>query len=143
MPLPTKDQWQRIEQQLAGPFGRVELKADGYSLVLVVTPYKELKYCIAVYVDGWIKGEWLKGEAPEAKKFCQERRRWLYPARKREEAKQALKSRRLAFMRDHYKSVAECQISTWSPHWLSAKLLTRHLRKTCTDIAIVSLGYRE
>ncbi len=83
----TKEQWKQVEINLSGPFGEVELLADGYRLTLQVQRYKALRHCITV---GKLKGEWFKGEAPEAKKFCRESRRWLYPAKKREEAAKAL-----------------------------------------------------
>lgn len=141
--MPTKDQWHEIEQQLSGPFGRVELKADGYKLALQVQGYKALRQCIVVFVDGVSKGEWFNGEAPEAKKFCREQRRWLYGAKHREEARKKLKSRHLdAFLREHYKGVAEKFTAIWSFCWMSPAALTRHLRKTCADIEIVSIGYR-
>lgn len=143
MPKLTKEQWQQIEQQLSGPFGQVELKADGYNLTLQVQGYKALRQCVVVFVDGVSKGEWFRGEAPEAKKFCREERRWLYPAKKREEAKQKLKSRRLdGFLRDHYKHVAEAFTAVWAPYWFAPASLARHLRKSCADIEIVNLGYR-
>lgn len=143
MPKLTKEQWQQIEQQLSGPFGQVELKADGYKITLQVQGYKALRQCVVVFVDGVSKGEWFKGEAPEAKKFCREERRWLYPAKRRDEAKAKLKSRRLdPFLREHYKGVAESFSAIWVPYWFAPKSLTRHLRKTCADIDIVDLGYR-
>lgn len=143
MPKLTKEQWHQIEQQLSGPFGQVELKADGYKLTLQVQGYKALRQCVVVFVDGVSKGEWYKGEAPEAQKFCREERRWLYPAKRRDEAKAKLKSRRLnPFLRDHYKGVAERFSAIWVPFWFAPKSMTRHLRKTCADIEIVDLGYR-
>lgn len=114
MPALTKEQWKQVEHQLSGPFGEVKLKADGYNLTLQVRGYSALRQCIVVFVDGVSKGEWWSGEAPEAKKFCRERRRWLYGTKLRNEAKLKLKSRRL----DAY------------------------MRKTCTDVEVVSLGYR-
>jgi hypothetical protein len=143
MTMPTKEQWKEIEQQLSGPFGEVKLKADGYNLTFQVRGYSALRQCIAVFVDGVSKGEWWSGEAPEAKKFCRERRVWLYSAKHREEAKIKLKSRRLdAFLREHYTRVAEKFTAIWAPFWNTPTSLTRHLRKTCADAEIVSLGYR-
>lgn len=140
--MPTKEQWAEIEKQLSGYFGRVELRCDGYQVVASIAPVAKLRQGIVVYVDGWIKGEWIKGEAEEAKKFHREMKRFLYPASKREEAKKKLKSRYLhATLRNWYAGVAEGSVSTWAPYWTSAKAFTRHLRKTCTDIEVVSLDY--
>jgi hypothetical protein len=142
MPQLTKEQWAEIEQRLSGAFGMVKLKADGYDVTLEIRPYKELRSCIVVFVDGYCRGEWFKGEAPEARKFCQEQRRWLYPLKQREEAKRKLKQRRLDdWFREHYTKVSESFSAIWSPYWMSPKSLTRQLRKTCVDVEIVELGY--
>ena len=142
MPTLTKEQWGEIEQRLSGAFGMVKLKADGYDVTLEVRPYKKLTSCIVVFVNGYCRGEWFKGEAPESRKFCQEQRSWLYSAQLRENAKKKLKSRRLEdWSREHYTRVAESFSAIWSPYWRSPKSLTRHLRKTCVDVEIVELGY--
>lgn len=139
----TKEQWAAIEKQLAGYFGRVELRCDGYQVVAAVEQIGPLKQGIVVYVNGWMKGEWMKGEAEEAKKFHCEMKRYLYPAKQRDEAKKKLKSRRLIDqLRDWYAGVAGKSVSTWAPYWTDAKAFTRHLRKTCTDIELVSLEYK-
>ncbi len=142
MSMPTKAQWDEIEKQLSGYFGRVELRCDGYKVVAAIEPIDKLKQGIVVYVNGVWKGEWMRGEAEEAKKFHREMKRFLYPASKREEAKKKLRSRHLhATLRDWYAGVAERSVFTWAPYWTSARAFTRHLRKTCTDIEVVSLEY--
>lgn len=138
----TKEQWVDIERRLSSPFGRVDLIADGYALVLQVEGYKALRQCIVVYVNGEWKGEWVKGEAPEARKFCCEKRKWTWSAKLREVAKSKLKSRRLSpDLREHYTRVVEGFAAIWTPFWDSPKSLTRHLRKTCADISVVKIGY--
>ncbi len=138
----TKDQWAEIERRLSSPYGRVELNADGYALVLQVEGYKTLRQCVVVYVNGEWKGEWFNGEAPEARKFCCEKRKWIWPAKSREVAKNKLKSRRLdPILREHFTRVVEKFSTVWLPFWGSPKSLTRHLRKSCTDISVVKIGY--
>jgi hypothetical protein len=139
----SKEQWIEIEKQLSSMFGRVHLKADGYDVKLVVEPYKALRSAVVVYVNGWWKAEWMKGGCPEAEKFMQECRRWMWSAARREVAKQKLKNKRLdTFLRDWYQEVAEQYTSVWSPAWTSPKSLCRHLRKSCADIELVEIGYR-
>lgn len=143
-PKLTTEQWKQIEQQLSGTFGSVELKADGYKLTLQVQRMKALRLCIVVFVDGVSKGSWYSGEAPEAKKFCRERRSWLYSLKERKNAAEKIKLRRLdPFLDRYYKGVAEKFVAIWVPYWNTPASLTRHLRKTCTDVEIVSLGYQE
>jgi hypothetical protein len=141
--MPTKEQWAEIEKSLSGYFGRVELRCDGYNVIASIERVAHLKEGIVVYVNGCWKGEWYDGKADEARKFHREMRRFLYPARQREEARKKLKSRRLhASLRDWYTGVAERSISTWAPYWTNAKAFTRHLRKTCADIELVSIGHK-
>jgi len=141
--MPTKAQWAEIEKQLTGYFGRVELRCDGYQVVAAIEPIATLKQGIVVYVNGYVRGAWMNGEAEEAKKFHRQMKRYLYSAKQRDEATKKLKSRGLhASLRDWYSGVAEKSISTWAPYWTNAKAFTRHLRKTCTDIELVSLEYK-
>lgn len=140
MPTLSKKQWQQIELRLSSNFGDIELLADGYRLQLQVHPYKALRNCIVVYVDGVSKGAWYKGDCPEAKKFCRPSKHWLYSAKRREEAAKALKKRGLnSVLKEFYKSVAESFFVHWEPYWFSPASLTRHLRKTCADVEIVRM----
>ncbi len=138
----TKDQWAEIEQQLSGFFGRVELLCDGYKINADVKSIAFMRQGIVVYVNGYVRGEWMKGEAEEARKFHREMKRFLYSAKRRERAQAEAKKRHLsAEMRKWFQETATASISTWAPYWTSAKALTRHLRKTCTDITVVKIGY--
>lgn len=53
----TPEQWKELEQTLSSSYGFAKLKIDGYNITLNVEPYKGLRSCIAVYVDGEIKTE--------------------------------------------------------------------------------------
>lgn len=141
--MPTKEQWAAIEHELSGLYGRVELRCDGYTVVAAIRTVAPLKQGIVVYVNGYWKGEWMTGAAEEARKFCREKKRFLYSASQRDEARKKLKSRRLdATLRDWYAGVAEKSFSSWSLYWTNAQAFTRHLRKTCADIEVVSLEYK-
>lgn len=138
----TKEQWQEIEIQLSGSFGRVELLCDGYKVNAEVHRRSALKYVVVVFVNGICKGEWMKDEAEESKKFYCAKKHYLYKPAARQEAKQKLKSRRLhASIKDFYKSVAEAATVIWLPYWTDPKAFCRQLRKTCTSIEVVKIGY--
>lgn len=140
--IPTKDQWAAIEKELSGSYGRVELRCDGYQVVATVALIAPLRMGIAVYVNGWIKGKWFKGEAEEARKFHRPVKRYLYSAKKRDEAKKLAKRRyQTAETRKIYNDIATASFTTWTPYWTNAKAFARQLRKTCTEIEIVSIGY--
>lgn len=137
----TKEQWAEIERELSGLFGRVELLCDGYKVVANIATIAALRQGIVVYVDGFVRGEWMKGEAEEARKFHREMKRYLYPAKVRALAAKKAKNRQLpADLRKIFQRHATESFSTWAPYWTNAKAFTRHLRKTCADISVVKIG---
>jgi hypothetical protein len=142
MPTLTKEQWALIETELSRFYGTVYLRCDGYEVTAVVEAVATFKQAIVIYVNGWVKGEWIKGEAEEAKKFYRPMTRYLYPAKRREEAKKKAKSRGMApAIREIWQRQATASVTTWAPYWNNAKTLCRHLRKTCADIEVVKIGY--
>lgn len=140
MAMPTKEQWAAVEAELSSVFGSVEVRADGYTVRALVKPISSLKLGIVIYIDGWMRGEWVKGEAPEARKFLQERKNFLFPAKSREEAKKRLRKRLSAELKEYWQRVAEGSVSTWMLYWTSPKAMTRQWRKTCTSIEIIKVG---
>lgn len=137
----SKEQWAEIETQLTGIMGRVELLCDGYKVNACIER-SGMKLVIAVYVNGEIKGSWCDGKGEIPQKFCQVKKRYLYPASKRAVAAKAAKRRGMdADSRKWYTSIAERNIKTWMPWWTNSKAFCRHIRKTCTSIEIVKIGY--
>ena len=123
-------------------YGVVKLRCDGYEVTAEIKTVAKFRQAIVVYVNGWIKGEWMKGEAEEAKKFHRPMRRYLYSKQQRDEARKHAKSRRTpASLREHWKGKSEASITTWAPYWTNAKEFCRHIRKTCADIDVVKIGY--
>lgn len=140
--MPTKAQWAEVETQLSHSYGSVELLCDGYKVHAEIKSIAPLKQGIVVYVNGVFKGEWMKGDAEEAKKFHREMKRYLYSAKAREAAAKSAKRRHLgAVLKRFFTGAATRSISHWSPWWTNPKAFTRHLRKTCADIQIVKIGY--
>src|SRR3954452_5160019 len=76
--LLSKAQRAEIERELASPFGAVKLKADGHDLTLSVVQVRPLNYAVAVYVDGYIRGEWWKAESEIGAKFWRRRVRLAF-----------------------------------------------------------------
>lgn len=118
----TPAEWKQAEGALQGSFGSVKLLVDGYELTLVVQPLKALRYVIGVYVNGWMKGEWMLHD-------CEERRRFLRPlhfsaytpAMKKSFAKmgkRTLKAANIDLTR---------KLTQYLPHWSSFGSLKRHL----------------
>jgi hypothetical protein len=80
-----REDWKEIEDKLRFPGARARLKVDGRDVSLVVGTDK-MKMVIQVYVDGWVKGEWM-----DAKKPCPEQaymarhERYVWPKKDRDE----------------------------------------------------------
>lgn len=138
----TKEQWQGIETQLSGDFGRVKLRADGYEIAASIERLKPLKFCIAVYVDGYIKGEWMNGKDDRDLKFYHEKRGFVFSVKSRNDAKKKLLDRRLdKRIRAFYQNMVEGCYSVWEPYWTNPAAFCRHIRKSCTSIELIKIGY--
>lgn len=65
----TKEEWNKVESRISSVFSIVKLKIDGYNIALQPVRISALKYCIAVYVNGKIKGEWIAEDCEIRRKF--------------------------------------------------------------------------
>ena len=141
MPI-TKEQQSQIEYELFGFYGRVELRCDGHNIVASVQAMAPLKQAIWVYIDGEIKGEWMRGENEIARKFHRETKHFGLPKKMREAQMKAATNRCLSKeFREQCKVSATKTFSLWRPYWTSTKAFIRHIRKTCTEIEVVKIGY--
>jgi len=71
----TDEEWKEVEQAVEPPYGRAELIADGYKISIVCMKQKSLKYHLVVYVNGYIKGEWLLNDCEERRRFMRKYKR--------------------------------------------------------------------
>ncbi len=128
------EDWKSVETKLCLSGSSVKLKADGYELTLIIIPYKSLKNCIAVYVNGSIKGEWVLND-------CDIRRRF-YCRHTRSLLTQKVKKR----LKKESKAVREIVLShpteyDWfEPYWSSFRSLKSHLIKNNNSIEIIQEG---
>jgi len=139
----TKEQWAEIEKQLSGLMGRVDMLCDGYKVSAQVEKNK-MTLVVTIYVDGYIRGEWLfnKNGSEIPLKFHQEKKRFGFSAKFRALLAKQAKSK--YFNKDERDKAAADSKKTSShywPHWPNAKAFCRHIRKTCTSIELVKIGY--
>ena len=141
MPI-SKEQWDGIEKELSGHFGRVELRCDGHEIIAAIAPIAPLRQAIVVYIDGHIKGEWLMGKNELACKFHRESKRFLYSKKQRDQAKLSMKRRgNSPESRKFWNETTTLQSSVWYPWWTNAKAFLKHISKTCTEIEVVKIGF--
>lgn len=134
--LVNKEDWQKFEASLKHPFaGGADLKADGHVLQVRVTPLKNLRYTISVYVDGCIKDEYMRTGSAIGKKFYRDEKVCMYT--RTDQAKMAKDwGKRWA-----KKAIAEATFVIHVPNWNTVTSLRRHLTKTCSSIELVRAGY--
>lgn len=132
----TKEQRDELAQELAHPYGRVELMCDGYKVVLHVERWKELSYRIVTYVNGEWRVVWIcaPGEYPE-RKFLRYTEKFVHPARFRAQMLKLLGKRRYA--KENY----DKKIGMWNIDWQTGKAAINHLHRVCDSIEIISKGY--
>lgn len=132
-----KVEWDAVEKELRLPYGYgVEMRVDGHALRLRVVQQKPLRFVIAVYVDGWIKGEWMKRESEIGAKFWHPFQVALFsgPAFKTMEREHG---KRFAHrMRKQHPP----KVAGYAPYWNSVSAFRRHITKTCTDIRLLGVG---
>lgn len=132
----TKAEWDEVKKHLSTPWGSVDLKIDGYAVTLAVRCSKPLKYVIMVYVDGVSRGEWCKGEAEEAKRFCRPVVHALFsPAKKKAALSGLRKKSDIEFMADLLG--LHKTFTSWDLCWPSFAPLKRHLLANNKSIELV------
>lgn len=130
----TKDQRAELAQQLSSPWGNVRLICDGHLVTLRTERWSDsaIRYRVMTYVDGHFRGEWIKGEALEAK-FLRKRVLRLYSAANCKEMEKAVGKRRFATA--DYDGFRKTLIQ-YMPDWASGKAAITHLCKVCESVEI-------
>ena len=132
----TKEQLEALALNLTFPFHLVKLMCDDYVISLSVQPKNKggMSYCIAMYIDGHIKGMWYSSanEHPE-QKFLNKRINPLY--RKSDIAKVEKEHGKRAAKRfvDKYQKT----LVFYSPFWPSGKAALNHLNRVCESIEVL------
>ena len=133
----TKEQWEEIEKTLSYPYQSVKLRCDGYEVHAVVKS-DNMKLVIVLYIDGWMKGEWLKDESEMGVKFFDRKTKYLSKPKERAGAFKQMNNKRLpSDLRAIFKRIYEAKYSYFSPVWTSARSFCRHIRKTCNEIELM------
>ncbi len=55
----TKEMWEKLEEELSGVFVHVEFAYKGHRVTVERARHTESKSVLQVYIDGYIKGEWV------------------------------------------------------------------------------------
>lgn len=126
----TDEQWKEVEKKLVPPFGRVELEIDGYKVTITAQLVEKMKVGFAVYVNGFIRGEWSINDCEIRRRFYYESKRSLLTKSERAKVKKMRKSvREEVLQRTKY--------SIYLPYWGSFSRLKSHLIKNNKSIELV------
>ncbi|WP_050978280.1 hypothetical protein [Bordetella petrii] len=131
---PTRDQVQSIVDELSRPWGRVVLTCDGYEVTAAVRRAGALTFRICVYVNGWMRGEWLINDCEERRRFMRQGSRFLYSAKDRAE-----------FIRRFGKRAArrhqiDRKIVIHRPDWTSARSMLKHFCSNNSVVTVQAIG---
>ncbi|WP_423197427.1 hypothetical protein DFLDMN_001043 [Cupriavidus sp. H19C3] len=134
----SKEQITAIDYELASPFGRVVLACDGYTITVSVEAKGPRKYVLMVYVNGWFKGEWMKGACEEATRFLRPVPYELYkPAQKAEILRDLGKREGTKFLAKYNRTGV-----IYEPNWQSVRSMLKHFCKHNELVSVTSIGFQ-
>jgi hypothetical protein len=143
----TPELWKEIADYLDNPYGQVELLCDGQRInaAVVRKTKKTLTYCVAAYIDGWIKGEWIMNPPEHVQKFWNRTEQFVYSKKDRDRAAAYFKQKKRGRSPDldTYFTHLEKKQVYWDPYWPTAKPLIRQIKKTCTEIRVLRIGVKD
>lgn len=126
--------WDALKAQMDSPWGQMQLQCDQYVVTLQQqTSSKSRSWETTVYVDGYIKGEWMSASKDgqplheEARRFCRKASKALYSRKQIEEYRKVFGKREAAKME------ARKFVLFW-PYWKSFNSLKKHLLANNTSI---------
>lgn len=131
----TKEEWAALGKELGSVFGRAELLIDGYTVNFEVQQHK-MRLVIAVFVNGWMKGEWLTKKTEECTRFCRPVPVSLYSPKMKKSIAAKFSKRAI---KTHFPDFDK-KGTYYLPDWRSVTSMKRHLIANNTLISVVRIG---
>lgn len=133
----TNEQKQAAIDALVSPFARVKLRATregrDFEIVAAVEPVRAMQYRVTVYVDGYIKAEWLKADSPHPETAFMRRstRKML--------SKKDVEDFRAAFGKKKADEAAK-RVFVWHyPDFASGNAAINHIIKASSNVELLSV----
>lgn len=121
--------------------GHAELRCDGHKITLATRIVRRTRLVIAVYVDGYIKGEDFKQDSEIGAKFWATRKIYLHsPARRAQLAKDAKRRHIGKEIREFFAKQADAHYIHHEPNFPSARAALKKFMSTCADIEVVQIA---
>lgn len=134
----SKADIEQVEKELAYPYGRVELKCDDYAVTISVQQVKARKFALMVYVNGWFRGEWLRADTEERRRFYRPAKASLYKPSQRAEIMKDFGKRRAARLFPDLDKTFTYYVPTWN----ATSSMLRHFHRENASVSLVSIGMR-
>lgn len=134
----TKEEWNEAESRLSTIYGIVKMKIDGYDVTISYVKESPTKFCLAVYVDGYIKGEWIANDCDIRRRFYRCYEKQLFNSKQKKDMfKGFTKRQRERFERENHNMM---YYTVYSPYFGSFRTLKAHLIKNNKSIELVKEG---
>ncbi|QTE39509.1 hypothetical protein J3L18_10770 [Mucilaginibacter gossypii] len=123
--------WQTVKNAWGAFYDQIQIIADGHKLTLQ-TQRNGMSLLMVIYVDGFIKGEYMSAESEIGQKFYNERKIPVYKAKDlKENAKVFGKRSRMAKQK---------YVSSLSPYWKSFAAFKKQLTAKCKSLELVTVA---
>lgn len=132
----SAEQVASIERELNSAHGYIHLQCDDYRVSVQVSLLKTRTYVLFVYVDEWIRGEWLRDDCEQRRRFMCAKSMALYSAKRRAEIIKAFGKRAAA---KHFPRLND-RHTYWLPYWTSARSMLRHFCANNQKVTVLSIG---
>lgn len=131
----SKDEQSEIAERLENFWASVFLRCDGYLVKARLQRVSTNRLVIVVFVDGWIKGEWMSFDpekvSEEAKRFFRPSSRALYNAKEIKKYEKALGKRKCKKFGVYQKVVIPV------PGWSRPMPFIRHVLKMNKSVELI------
>lgn len=128
----TIEQWKEIEEKLKFLHIPVKLKCDGYEVTILLQRISPMKNALAIYINGYMKGEWLSKDCEERRRFIRSAQKSLLTAKDRKGFKKLSKK----FVREMEE---RAKYTAYYTHWGSFRSLKKHLIEHNENIELISI----
>lgn len=125
-----KEDWEFVEKELSGIFGRVDLIVDNYNVTIACRLERTRHYALMVYIDGKFDLKWAQEDCDIRRRFCSRHTKCYLDQKQRNR----LKRERKAFREEVKKRMT---FEYFLPYWNSFRRMKAHFIKNNTSIELV------
>ena len=138
----NNEDWDLVQWSLSLPYWPIKLDCDGYILTIQRVRCTEMRDCIIVSINGVAKLDQRDGDPEERRRFCYEKKKFLYKPKRRAEIKEFRRKQSKRFLKEldeKYRIAFNPDaIYTWHTQiWPNFKKLKSHLIKNNKEITLV------